>query len=141
VLKKIKDSIDKITRSTDAVLNKFEAIDSGVRTVSDQEENIRNAMEEQSAGSQQILEAISALNEVTQMVKSSSKEMLEGSQQVITESRNLGRVTQELENGMNEMATGADQINIAVNRVNEISVDNKSNIDVLVGEISKFKVE
>jgi methyl-accepting chemotaxis protein len=75
------------------------------------------------------------------MVKSSSKEMLEGSQQVITESRNLGRVTQELENGMNEMATGADQINIAVNRVNEISVDNKGNIDVLVTEVSKFKVE
>jgi methyl-accepting chemotaxis protein len=38
VLKKIKDSIDKITKSTDSVLNKFEAIDSGVRTVSDQEE-------------------------------------------------------------------------------------------------------
>ncbi|GMO51563.1 MAG: methyl-accepting chemotaxis protein [Termitinemataceae bacterium] len=141
VLKKIKDSIDKITRSTDAVLNKFEAIDSGVKTVSDQEENIRNAMEEQSAGSQQILEAISALNEQTQQVKASSKEMLEGSQQVITESRNLGRVTQELENGMNEMATGADQINVAVTRVNEISVDNKSNIDVLVKEVSKFKVD
>ncbi|GHU38960.1 methyl-accepting chemotaxis protein [Spirochaetia bacterium] len=141
VLKKIKDSIDKITRSTDAVLNKFEAIDSGVKTVSDQEENIRNAMEEQSAGSQQILEAIGALNDQTQQVKSSAKEMLEGSQQVITESRNLGRVTQELENGMNEMAAGADQINIAVTRVNEISVDNKTNIDVLVTEVSKFKVE
>ncbi|MDR2659774.1 MAG: methyl-accepting chemotaxis protein [Spirochaetaceae bacterium] len=141
VLKKIKDSIDKITRSTDAVLNKFEAIDSGVKTVSDQEENIRNAMEEQSAGSQQILEAISQLNEITQMVKASSKEMLEGSREVINESKNLGNVTQELENGMNEMATGAEQINIAVNRVNEISVDNKSNIDVLVKEVGKFKVE
>ncbi|MDR2343398.1 MAG: methyl-accepting chemotaxis protein [Spirochaetaceae bacterium] len=141
VLKKIKDSIDKITRSTDAVLNKFEAIDTGVRTVSDQEENIRNAMEEQSAGSQQILEAISQLNEVTQMVKSSSKEMLEGSREVINESKNLGHVTQELENGMNEMATGAEQINTAVNRVNEISVENKTNIDVLVREVSKFKVE
>jgi methyl-accepting chemotaxis protein len=98
-------------------------------------------MEEQSAGSQQILEAISQLNEVTQLVKSSSKEMLEGSREVINESKNLGNVTQELENGMNEMATGADQINIAVSRVNEISVDNKSNIDVLVNEVAKFKVE
>jgi methyl-accepting chemotaxis protein len=141
VLKKIKDSIDKITRSTDAVLNKFEAIDSGVKTVSDQEENIRNAMEEQSAGSQQILEAISQLNEVTQLVKASSKEMLEGSREVINESKNLSNVTQELENGMNEMATGAEQINTAVNRVNEISVENKSNIDVLVSEVGKFKVE
>jgi methyl-accepting chemotaxis protein len=141
VLKKIKDSIDKITRSTDAVLNKFEAIDSGVRTVSDQEEHIRNAMEEQSAGSQQILEAIGNLNNVTGQVKASSEEMLEGSKQVMTESKNLGHVTQELENGMNEMATGADQINVAVNRVNEISVQNKENIDVLVSEVSKFKVE
>ncbi|MDR2602237.1 MAG: methyl-accepting chemotaxis protein [Spirochaetaceae bacterium] len=141
VLKKIKDSIDKITRSTDAVLNKFEAIDNGVRTVSDQEHNIRNAMEEQTAGSQQILEAVNRLNEVTTLVKDSTTEMLEGSQQVITESRNLENVTQELENGMNEMASGAEQINIAVNRVNTISDDNKQRIDKLVSEVSKFIVE
>jgi methyl-accepting chemotaxis protein len=141
VLKKIKDSIDKITKSTNSVLNKFEAIDSGVRTVSDQEENIRNAMEEQSVGSKQILEAIGQLNEVTQMVKSSSEEMLEGSKQVIQESKNLEMVTQEINNGMNEIATGTDEINVAVNRVNVISGENKDNIDILVKEVSKFKVE
>jgi methyl-accepting chemotaxis protein len=141
VLKKIKDAIDKITKSTENVLNKFEAIDSGVKTVSDQEENIRNAMEEQSAGSKQILEAIGQLNDATLMVKGGSEEMLEGSKQVIQESKNLETATQEITNGMNEMATGADQINTAVNRVNEISGQNKENIDVLVKEVSKFKVE
>ncbi|MDR1024728.1 MAG: methyl-accepting chemotaxis protein [Treponema sp.] len=141
VLKKIKDSIDKITKSTDSVLKKFEAIDGGVRVVSDQEENIRNAMEEQGAGSKQILEAISQLNDATQMVRSGSQEMQEGSRQVIEESRNLELVTQEISNGMNEMATGAEQINVAVNRINTISGENKENIDVLVREVSKFKVE
>jgi methyl-accepting chemotaxis protein len=141
VLKKIKDSIDKITKSTGSVLNKFEAIDGGVKTVSDQEENIRNAMEEQSAGSKQILEAIGQLNEATQMVKGGSEEMLEGSKQVIQESKNLELVTQEITNGMNEMATGAEQINVAVTRVSTISGANKDNIDVLVKEVSKFKVE
>jgi methyl-accepting chemotaxis protein len=141
VLKKIKDSIDKITRSADNVLTKFEAIDSGIKTVSDQEENIRNAMEEQGAGSKQILEAIGQLNEATQMVKGGSQEMLEGSRQVILESKNLELATQEITNGMNEMATGADQINVSVNHVNNISGKNKENIDVLVGEISRFKVE
>jgi methyl-accepting chemotaxis protein len=141
VLKKIKDSIDKITKSTDAVLNKFEAIDTGVRTVADQEENIRNAMEEQGEGSKQILEAIGRLNEITQMVKGGSTEMLEGSREVIQESKNLELVTQEITNGMNEMATGADQINIAVSQVNTISGDNKANIDILVKEVSRFKVE
>jgi methyl-accepting chemotaxis protein len=141
VLKKIKESIDKITRSTDAVLNKFEAIDGGVKTVSEQTENIRNAMEEQSVGSQQILEVIGQLNEITGMVKNGSEEMLEGSKEVITEGKNLEMATQEITHGMNEMGTGADQINIAVNRVNEISGQNKENINVLVKEVSRFKVE
>jgi methyl-accepting chemotaxis protein len=67
--------------------------------------------------------------------------MLEGSKEIITEGKNLEQATQEITNGMNEMATGADQINIAVNRVNEISGDNKENIDILVREVSRFKVE
>jgi methyl-accepting chemotaxis protein len=141
VLKKIKDSIDKITRATGSVLNKFESIDTGVRTVSDQTENILNAMEEQSSGSKQILEAVEQLNEATQLVKSGAEEMLEGSRQVIQESRNLELVTQEITNGMNEMASGADQINVAVTRVNTISGENKESIDVLVSEVEKFKVE
>jgi methyl-accepting chemotaxis protein len=141
VLKKIKESIDKITKSTDAVLNKFEAIDTGVKIVADQEENIRNAMEEQGEGSKQILDAIGQLNDITQLVKSGSVEMLEGSKEVIQESKNLEMVTQEITNGMNEMATGADQINAAVTRVNTISGQNKESIDVLVKEVSRFKVE
>ncbi|QQO09884.1 methyl-accepting chemotaxis protein [Breznakiella homolactica] len=141
VLKKIKESIDKIQRSTDGVLLKFEAIDGGVRTVYEQEENIRNAMEEQGQGSKQILEAIGQLNEITQMVKGGSSEMLQGSKEVIHESQNLGRVTQEITNGVNEMAIGAEQINTAVNRVNEISGENKEHIDTLVQEVSRFKVE
>ncbi|GHV95787.1 methyl-accepting chemotaxis protein [Spirochaetia bacterium] len=141
VLKKIKSSIDKITTSTDSVLNKFEAIDGGVKTVSEQEENIRNAMEEQGQGSQQILESIGQLNEVTQMVKNGSEEMLEGSRQVISEGKNLEMATQEITNGMNEMASGADQINIAVNEVNNLSGRNKESIDILVQEVSRFKTE
>jgi methyl-accepting chemotaxis protein len=141
VLKKIKESIDKITKSTDNVLNKFEAIDSGVRTVSEQEENIRNAMEEQGAGSKQILDAIGEVNEITQQVKGGSQKMLEGSREVIQESKNLESVTQEITGGMNEMATGAEQINVAVNRVNELSGQNRDSIDKLVREVSRFKVE
>jgi methyl-accepting chemotaxis protein len=75
------------------------------------------------------------------MVKDGSMEMLEGSREVITEGKNLEMVTQEITNGMNEMATGADQINVAVTRVNTISGENKESIDVLVREVSRFKVE
>jgi methyl-accepting chemotaxis protein len=141
VLKKIKDSIDKITKSTDNVLNRFEAIDGGVKTVAEQEENIRNAMEEQGQGSQQVLEAIEQVQESTQQVKGESMEMLKGSREVISESNNLEKATQEITGGINEMALGADQINISVHRVNELCSKNREHIGLLVREVSLFKIE
>jgi len=141
VLKKIKESIDKITRSTENVLNKFGAIDHSVKVVAEQEDNIRHAMEEQGEGSKQILEGISNVNSITRQVKSSSIEMLDGAKEVIQESNNLEKATQEITSGMNEMALGADQINIAVNHVNGISVKNREGINILIKEVSRFKVE
>jgi methyl-accepting chemotaxis protein len=140
VLKKIKGSIDKITHSTEDVLNRFQAIDSSVKVVAEQEENIRNAMEEQGQGSKQVLAAIGLLNEITNQVKCGSNEMLTGSSEVIRESKNLERTTQEITGGINEMASGADQINIAVNRVNELSGQNRDNIKLLMREIALFQV-
>ena len=141
VLKKIKDSIDAITNSTEEVLKRFEVIDEGIKTVDTQEEHIRNAMEEQETGSKQILQAVGTLNDLTQKVKDSAVEMLEGSNQVIQESRNLEILTQEINGGMNEMATGANEMNTAVHRVNEISGENKDHIGSLEAELSRFKVD
>jgi methyl-accepting chemotaxis protein len=50
MLKKIKGSIDSITASSNDVLSRFGVIDSGVKTVSTHEQNIRAAMEEQEVG-------------------------------------------------------------------------------------------
>ncbi|MDR2940963.1 MAG: methyl-accepting chemotaxis protein, partial [Treponema sp.] len=119
----------------------FEAIDTGVKTVAQQEENIRNAMEEQGEGSKQILQSVGSLNGLTQQVKGGSEEMLDGSKEVMHESQNLEKATQEITGGMNEMASGAEQVNIAVSHVNEISTKNREAIDSLMQEVSRFKVE
>jgi len=140
ILKKIKNSIDKVILSTANVNRKFEAIDSNIKIVSEQEENILSAMEEQGKGSKQILDVVSNVNEITRQVKSGSNEMLEGANEVIQESNNLEKTTQEITGGMNEMASGADQINTAVHHVNEISSKNREGIDTLVREVSRFKV-
>jgi methyl-accepting chemotaxis protein len=138
VLKKIKESIDKITKSTETVLTRFESIDSGVKTVADQEVNILNAMEKQ--GDKQTSGSVS-LTEITKMVMAGSEEMLSGSQEVIKESKNLEIVTQEITGGMNEMASGAEQVNVAVHNVNDMTTKNREAIDSLIREVSRFKVE
>jgi len=141
VLKNIKESIDKIINSTENVLKKFEAIDSNIKIVTQQEEIIRSAMEEQEEGSKQILEGVSNVNGITRQVKSSSNEMLDGAKEVILESQRLEKATQEITSGMNEMSTGAEHINIAVNHVNEISSKNREAIIILMNEVARFKVE
>jgi len=141
VLNKIKGSIDKVSESTGATLIRFKVIDSDIKTLSEQEENILDAMEEQNKGSKNILEAVGNLNEITRKVKTESTEILDGSREVIKESRNLDQVTREISGGIKEMATGAEQVNIAVNKINEISAKNRENIELLVREVSLFKVE
>jgi methyl-accepting chemotaxis protein len=109
--------------------------------VAQQENQILNAMEEQGAGSKQILEGVSNMNEVTRQVQSASHKMRDGAKEVITESCHLEKATAEITTGMNEMSTGAERINVAVNSVNDLSEKNSDAIQMLVKEISRFKVE
>jgi methyl-accepting chemotaxis protein len=140
VLKKIKDSIDTMAKSTNEVLLHFEAISEGIQTVTNQERSVRSAMEEQATGSKSVLDSIGSLNEITGEVKRSATEMLGGSHEVIEESKALERITAEIGNGMQEMASGAEQIDTAVNQVNDISAENKKQRERLILEVSRFKV-
>jgi len=81
VLKKIKSAIDKITKSTEAVLDKFNTIDGGIKTVADQERKVLNAMEEQEVGSKQILQAIAQVHEITNRVRSDAEQMVKKHQE------------------------------------------------------------
>lgn len=140
VLKRIKDSIVKIIKYSEDVATKFNTIENEVKIVTEQEDGIRRAMEEQNEGSKQVLEAITILNDITQKVQTSSIEMLTGSKQVSKEAVNMNMITQEITGGMNEMASGAEQMTVAVNAVNELSLENKVSIDSLINEVNKFKI-
>ena len=137
----MKSSIDKIMVSTGNVTERFEAINSGIKVVAQQEENIRHAMEEQGQGSKQILQAISQVNETSQLVRDASKEMLEGAKEVINEAANLQRTADETSGGMKEMTIGTDEVNKAMLNVNELSIKNKDVIQDLARHVSRFKVE
>jgi methyl-accepting chemotaxis protein len=141
VLKKIKTSIDAISKSTGIVLERFGTIEQEVKTVSNQETQIRNAMEEQEVGSRHILEAVTRLISVTDQVRTSSREMTDESNEVMKQGLELKQITAEVANCTDQMTLNTDLINKAIKRVNEISTENKENIDSLSGEIAKFKVE
>ena len=141
MLKKIKTSIDSITKSSNEVLARFGAIDSGVKTVSEHELNILNAMEEQEAGGKQILESISRLRDITSSVKNGSKDMSESGDRLITKTSEFINISHQVVGGMNEIVSGAiSEIQTAVNHVDEMSEENNKNFIDLKQETEKFNV-
>lgn len=139
-LQKIKGSMDSILISTDSVLKQFEDIDKRIKTVSIRENEIRNAMDEQTMGSREILQTLEQLNDITSLVQAGSTEMLIGSREIIEESSNLRRITEEVTDSINEMVSGVEEITVSVNRINDLSGENKDSIDALNSEVNRFIV-
>ena len=141
MLQKIKASIDSITKSSNEVLSRFDAIDRGVKTVSEHEHNIRNAMEEQEVGGQQILESISSLQEITVDVKARSINMAESSGELSKKTNEFIAISHQVVAGMNEIVSGAmTEIHTTIKHVDEMSTENSRSYTDLKLETEKFKV-
>jgi methyl-accepting chemotaxis protein len=140
VLKKIANSIAQIQQAANGVLGKFEAIDSGVRSVMEEEERIRGAMEKQSAGSRQILEALEKLNDITRRVQTGAGEMQKECGEVIQEGKNLETAAAEIAEGITEISSRTGEVNNAVERLREIGDKNVRNIETLGKAVSKISI-
>jgi len=141
MLKKIKTSIDNITKSSDEVTARFGVIDNGVKTVSTHELNIRHAMEEQEVGGKQILDAIARLREITVSVQKGSEDMSKSGSDLTIEAANFIKISNEAISGMTEIVNGAlREIKTAVDHVNEVSTENNRNFEELRSETNKFMV-
>ncbi|MCL2293713.1 MAG: methyl-accepting chemotaxis protein, partial [Spirochaetes bacterium] len=141
MLKKVKASIDSITKSSADVLTRFGYIDAGVKTVSDHEQNIRAAMEEQEAGSRQILESVGRLKEISVSVNKGTDGVSNSMIQLTERTSEFMDINGQVINGMEEIVTGAmTQIKTAINHVQEISEENNKNFTGLKQETEKFKV-
>jgi len=139
MLKKIKTSIDNITKSSNEVLERFGAIDSGVKTVSKHEQNILKAMEEQEIGGKQILDSINRLRDITSSVKKGSDDMDESGRTLVRDTDDFIKTSEETVDGMNEILKGINQINDSIVHVNDMSTENNRNFESLKRETNKFK--
>jgi methyl-accepting chemotaxis protein len=141
MLKKIKASIDSITRSSNDVLSRFDVIDSGVKIVTEHELNIRNAMEEQEAGGKQILESVSRLKDITLSVKNGAGDMAGSGEELMKKTHEFINISSQVVNGMNKILSGAmNEIQVAVLNVDAMSNESDKNFLDLKNETGKFKI-
>jgi len=139
-LKKMKNSIDKITKSAETVMERFEAIDDRVKIVAQEEDRVLSAMEAQEIASRQIVQGVVEISNAMSRVKVNSNGMLANAEGVIKESEALEKEAREINSSMIEVAGEAGEINRAVSQINDTSNENLMTIKRLFNGISRFKV-
>ncbi len=139
-LKEVLKSINDVTSSSSTLQEKFNQIYSLTQQVSQQELTIMNAMQEQSEGGGQVLQAMKQINDITINVKTGGDNMQRSTDAANTEMDNLSRLTEEITSSMQEMSLGIENINHSINSVNDLTHKNTESIEALGKVVSVFKV-
>lgn len=139
-LKNVLGSITNVADSSKLMQDQFNEIYRLTQIVAQQEVSIMNAMQEQSEGGGQVLEAIKQINDVTVNVKTSGESMKDATGAVNHEMQQLIRLTDEITANMKEMALGITNINDTLNNINDLSKNNRDSIGNLAEAVDKFKV-
>ena len=139
-LGELQEIIAKVSDNTKSVQNQFEVIFDLTNKVRQQEAVIKNAMDEQNAGSAQVLQSIRDINSSTDTVKNNADILLGGGQQIGDQMHILANASSEITDSMNEIAAGSAEITKAVQACLNISSQNHDNLDSLQQEVNIFKV-
>ena len=139
-LHSLSEAISHITVDIGHVKVAFENIYELSQKVRDQESVIANAMEEQNAGNQQVLEAMRAISDTTTEVKNGSTEMLVGGEQILKEMQALSEITTNISVTMNQITNFSQHITDAVAVTTASSNSTKESLTGLLNELNSFKL-
>ncbi|WP_146049474.1 methyl-accepting chemotaxis protein [Alkalispirochaeta sphaeroplastigenens] len=140
-LSDISSTIARAAGSAEEVSQAFVTVQELIDLVGQNERQIRNAMEEQSAGSTQILQALGEISQVTDAVRSGSGEIRTASATMLDEVVRIDGITRHLRQGMEEMQTGAGEIQGAVTAVEGLSGKTSDRIDQVRTLVGRFRLE
>ena len=140
-MKTLSSSIRRVAELASGSQEQFHAIYGLAQQVRDQEDVIKHAMQEQSAGSQQVLLATKQMIGITQEVRERSAGIQETSQTIRGQTGQLAALTTEIEGSMAAMAAGTREINQAIMQVKDLGSANTASIDQLNAAVSRFKVD
>lgn len=141
VLVNFQEVIKAMSADAKNLQSQFDTIFDHTQTVSTQESVIKNAMDEQKAGSDQVLEAMRSINSITGDVKNSSTVIEAGSKEILVGMQKLGEITLAINTEMNDINSSVENLNKTMQNVINVTEENSQSIQRVSDEISNFKVE
>ncbi len=140
-IKDITNLILESGRLSELSMQSFDSIDNQVNTVDPLVMQISNAMEEQTGGSSQILEALTNMKSESVIVDESAKALHEALNNVSSDMNQLNEISHTILGSMDEMATGSKEISQATQNVSDLAFKTKDELDDINELIGRFKVE
>ncbi|MCR5761910.1 MAG: hypothetical protein K6G00_00835 [Treponema sp.] len=140
-LQSLEEIIKGVSVSTKALQTQFAVIFDLTQTVKTQEEVVMNAMNEQNAGSTQIIDAMRSIDDSTISVKQGASEMLTEGKTVGNEIHNLEKTTNSVAEFVEQMLAGTDRIVSLIDNGKESTDKNYDAVKVLEDMTMKFKVK
>ena len=139
-IKDITTLINEGGRLADLSQKGFETIDTQVGVVDPLVVQISNAMDEQTAGSSQVLEALTNMKEEAVQVDESSQTLSKGVSDIGQNMSAVNEISSTILGSMDEMAAGSQQISKATQNVSDLALKTKDSIDGINSLIGKFKI-
>ncbi len=139
-LKKILGSIRQVVEASLTATQTFEEVSANIQQTNQMVYQIKNAMEEQTAGSKQIIDVLYTMNDSTNEVRIASDEMSEGNKAVLNGVHNLQNSTMVIRDQMNQMQANADKISDTGTALSAITDRVTETIQKIGVEIDQFKV-
>lgn len=138
VLEDFKAKIENITKETADSEKIFTRVFHLTDQVKDKEDTIMSAMLEQTAGSKEILGAMTEMKSTTNQVREASQQMLVGGEDVVAEMENLSTSMQDIKTGIEEINHGGLAIEDSTKSLSSIAENTNDNIEKLSAEVNKF---
>ncbi len=140
-LESFQSALSGVNENIQTIQTAFDEIFNLTQVVKDKESIIKNAMDEQSSGSTQVLQAMSEIKETSLVIKEASDLLNDGGKKIGDEMQRLAEITNDVGNVMTEISASTDKITSATKDVTEGSLENKIQMLSIQEEVSQFKIK
>ena len=139
-LSKIQGGIEQVVNASSESEKSFQSVSTRINLTSELITQIRGAMEEQQSGSQQILEALQAMNDSTSKVRDAGNEMTQGGDSIKGDVTELRTSMDNISTAVSDINEGTRYVNESTQNLREISTKLRDAIKKISDDVDLFKV-
>jgi methyl-accepting chemotaxis protein len=137
----ISNSIQNVVSDSNTSNHSFEEIMENMKKMGEITVEIKSSMQEQVAGSTQVLQTLEELKNSGQEVFSGSREMMAGNKEILKAVEALKQISSEVSMAIREIGNGMNEINSSILNVTDIAEKNRSSINNVRNEAAQYQLE